>query len=245
MSDGEQATEIEETGDATAEEETGDATAEEPTAEEAAQEVTDGETAGETADLEALVAENPAEVALFLERLGLVNDLLDTAELATAAMDDRMVQELTATASNLGAAADGAATDDLAKLGESTGENAADLADAIEGMARLQRSGTLDDLLALADAVALGSAALDDEMVTQLAATGSRLGELADVAADDDVADTLETLLEALGEAGDEEPTTVGALGLLGALRDPEVKRGMGFLVAVARALGRDVSGEP
>ncbi|MDG5777571.1 DUF1641 domain-containing protein [Haloarculaceae archaeon H-GB2-1] len=189
--------------------------------------------------LESLVAENPEEVARFLERLGLVNDLLDTAELATSAMDDRMVQELTGTATNLGAAADGMATEDLAKLGESTGENAAELADAIEGMAKLQRSGTLDDLLALGDAVALGTAAMDDEMVMKLTATGSKLGELADTAADDDVARSLEAMLEALGEASDEEPTAVGAFGLLGAMRDPEVKQGMGFLVAVARALGR------
>jgi len=93
-----------------------------------------------------------------------------------------------------------------ARLGEATGENADELADAIETLARLQRSGTLDDLLAMADLLALASNAMDDEMVTDLAATGTRLGEVADTATDDDVARTLEDVLEAVGEAGD-EPT--------------------------------------
>src|SRR6056297_852799 len=102
-------------------------------------------------DLEELVADNPEEVARFLEHLGIVNELLDTADLASAAMDDRMVEELAGTATNLGAAADGLATPETARLGEATGENAAELADAIETLARLQRSGTLDDLMAVAD----------------------------------------------------------------------------------------------
>ncbi|OLZ40603.1 hypothetical protein A6E15_06180 [Natrinema saccharevitans] len=198
----------------------------------------------ETADagdptLEELVAENPDEVARFIERLGVVNELLDTADLATAAMDDRMVQELSGTATNLGAAADGLATDEVPALGEATGENADELADAIETLARLQRSGTLDDLLAMTDLLALASSAMDDDMVTDLAATGTRLGEVADTAADDDVARTLGDLLEAVGEAGSEPAEPVGPVGVAKALRDPDVKAGAGFLLTLAKALGR------
>lgn len=192
--------------------------------------------------LDELVAENPDEVARFLERLDLVNDLLDTTGLAMAAMDDRMVQELSGTATNLAAAADGLATPETARLGEAAGENADDLADAVEALARLQRSGTLEDLLAMADLLALGTSAMDDDMVTDLAATGTRLGEVADTAADDEVARTLETLLEAVGEAGSDPVEPVGAVGLVRALRDPEVKAGMGFLVALARAIGRETA---
>ncbi|PCR88928.1 DUF1641 domain-containing protein [Natrinema ejinorense] len=198
----------------------------------------------ETADagdptLEELVADNPEEVARFLERIDVVNDLLDTADLATAAMDDRMVQDLSGTATNLGAAADGLATDEVAALGEATGENADDLADAIEALARLQRSGTLDDLVAIADVAALGSSAMDDGMVTKLAATGTSLGEVADTAADDDVARTLEAVLGAVGEAGAEPTKPIGVRGLVRALRDLDVRRGLGFVIAVARKTGR------
>ncbi|TYL37995.1 hypothetical protein CV102_14870 [Natronococcus pandeyae] len=195
----------------------------------------------EAPNLEELVAENPDEVARFLERLGVVNDLLDTADLATAAMDDRMVQELSGTATNLGAAADGLATEEVAQLGEATGENADELAEALETLARLQRSGTLDDLAALADIAALASNAMDDEMVTDLAATGTSLGELADTAADDDVARTLESLLEAVGEAGSEPAEPVRVIDLVKSLRDPDVKAGLGFFVALAKAVGRAV----
>lgn len=193
----------------------------------------------DVATLEDLVADNPDEVARFLERVGVVNELLDTADLATAAMNDRMVEELAGTATNLGSAADELATPEVARLGEAAGENADGLADAIETLARLQRSGTLDDLLAMADLLALTLNAMDDEMVTDLAATGTRLGEVADTAADEDVARTLESLLEAVGEAGSEPAEPIGALGAAKALRDPEVKAGMGFLLSLAKALGR------
>jgi len=186
------------------------------------------------------VAERPAEVARFLGNLGQVNDLLDGAALGTAAMDDEMVQTLARTGTNLGAAADGLATPEAARLGEATGENATELAEAVETLAELQRSGTLDDVLALADTLALATAALDDEMVTNLAATGSRLGELADTAADEEVARSLESVLTAVGEAGEEPPESPGVFGLARALRDPEVKAGLGFLLAVAKAIGRD-----
>lgn len=194
---------------------------------------------GEGPSLEAIVADNPEEVARFLERLDVVNELLDTVALATAAMDDRMVQELSGTATELTAAADGLATPEAAELGEVTGENADDLADAIETLARLQRSGTLDDLAALADVAALASNAMDDGMVTDLAATGTSLGEVADTAADDDVARTIESLLEAVGEAGTEPTEPVGAVGLVRAMRDPEVRAGVGFFLSLAKAIGR------
>ncbi|AEH39427.1 DUF1641 domain-containing protein [Halopiger xanaduensis] len=193
----------------------------------------------QTAALEELVDENPDEVARFLERIGVVNDLLDTADLATAAMDDRMIEELAGTTTNLGAAADGLATEEVARLGEATGENAEDLADGLETLARLQRSGTLDDLAALVDLAALALNAMDDDMVTDLAATGATLGEVADTAADEDVAWTLEGLLEAVGEAGSEPAEPAGPIDVAKALRDPDVKAGLGFLLSLAKAMGR------
>jgi uncharacterized protein YjgD (DUF1641 family) len=192
-------------------------------------------------EVRAAIAENPDEVARFLGNLDEVNDLLDGTAVATSAMDDGMVQRLAERGSNLGAAADGLATPEAAQLGEAAGENADEMAEAIETVGRLQRSGTLDDVVELLDTLALVSAAMDDEMVTNLAATGTRLGEIADTAAEDDVARSLESLLEAIGEAGDQPPESPGVIGLVRAMRDPEVKTGMGFLVGVARALGRDL----
>lgn len=185
------------------------------------------------------IEENPHEVARFLERLDLVNEFLDAADVAVSGLDDDMVTELAGTSTTLALAANGLATPETVGLGETVGENADDLSAAVETLVGLQRDGTLDDLAALGDVVSLGSAALDDEMVTSLAHTGGRLGELADVAADDETARGLQTLLTAVGAANAGDADQVGPVGLVRALRDPEVQTGMGFLVALARELGR------
>jgi len=188
--------------------------------------------------LETAVAEHPEEVVAFVERLGLVNELLDTTALATAALDDEMVVRLAGTSSLLAESADGLATPGTARLAASVGENADDLEHALETLLRLERAGTLAELAELADAVTLLTAALDDEMVVRLARTGCSLGEMADTAAEPETARGIQRLLAAVGEAGGEPPEEVGAVGLVRALRDPEVRRGMGFLLALARGLG-------
>jgi uncharacterized protein YjgD (DUF1641 family) len=149
-----------------------------------------------------------------------------------------MVESLAGTGTNLAMAADGMATEEAAQLGEAVGENAGEIAEGIETVAYLQRTGTLDDLAEFADLAALASAAMDDEMITSLTSTGSRLGEVADTAADDQVASGIEDLLNALGEASAEEQEPVGAIGLVRSIRDPDVKAGLGVLLSVARALG-------
>jgi uncharacterized protein YjgD (DUF1641 family) len=104
----------------------------------------------------------------------------------------------------------------------------------------------LDDVNELLDVMALATAAADDEMVASVAGTAASLGELADEAAEPETINGARTLLRALGDAGDPETTYrgVGALGLLRALRDPEVKRGIAFLVALARGIGRELDCE-
>lgn len=184
------------------------------------------------------IEENPEAVAEFVARLDRVNELLDVLELGTSALDDEMVTRLTSTGSTLAESADAMATDETVRLAETVGRDGDELADAMATVAELQRNGTLDDLAALSDLLALANGALDDEMVMRLAGTGTGLGELADTAADPDTARGLERMLDAVGDASTDEPEPVGALGLVKATRDPEVKRGLGYLVAIARALG-------
>jgi len=193
-------------------------------------------------DFESLVADNPEEVARLLERLDEVNELLDVASLLTAAADDEMVQSVTETGTNLGMAADGMATDELVQLGDAVGENADDLAEGLEALARLQRTGTLDDLLELAQIASLLTAAMDDEMVMSLSNLGSQLGGVADTAAEEDVSRGLESVLHAVGDATSEEVEPVGAIGLAKAIRDPEVKAGLGVALALVKGLGENVA---
>ncbi|WP_256295716.1 DUF1641 domain-containing protein [Haloarchaeobius salinus] len=192
----------------------------------------------EAEELTEAIERNPEAVAEFVARLDRVNELLDVLELGTSALDDEMVTRLAGTGSTLAESADAMATDETVQLAEAVGRDGDDLADAMATVAELQRNGTLDDLAALSDLLALANGALDDEMVMRLASTSSGLGELADTAAEPETVRGLERILEAVGDASAEEPEPVGALGLVKATRDPEVKEGLGHLVAIARALG-------
>jgi uncharacterized protein YjgD (DUF1641 family) len=189
--------------------------------------------------LEAAIAENPDAVAAFVRHLDAVNELLDVVALGTSALEDDMVAELAGTAATLAEAGDGLATDETVRLAALVGENGDELADALETLVTLQRAGTLDELVGLADALTLLTAALEDDMVAELARTGSRLGEVADEAADPDAVRGLTRLVQAVGDAETAEPDRVGAVGLLRATRDPEVQAGLGYLLALARAVGR------
>ncbi len=49
----------------------------------------------------------------------------------------------------------------------------------------------------------------------------------------------------AVADAGGRAPTQVGAFGMLRALRDPDVQRAAGFLIQVARGLGKQLDDAP
>jgi uncharacterized protein YjgD (DUF1641 family) len=205
------------------------------------QQEVDGE-AVEATDLEAAIAENPEAVADFIERLDAVNELLDVVDLGTSAMTDEMVVELSGTAETLAASADGIATDETVGLAESVGENGGELQEALDTLVDLQRSGTLDELAELGDVVSLGTSAMTDEMVRSLAGTGSSLGELADTAAQDETRDGLAAMLNSVSAAEQAETVAVGPVGLMKAVRDPEIQHGLGYLLAIAKALGQQQS---
>ena len=184
-------------------------------------------------------------MAAFVERLEAVSELLGVHSVGERASTDGMVRGLSATGSTRAESADGLATEETVALAEAVGENGDELRDALDTLVVLQRSGTLDDLTELAAVASLGSAALDDEMVRSLAGTGAALGEVAQAASDDDTRDGIETLLAGVGDAEREPAERVGPVGLVRELRDPDVQHGLGFLLAVAGAVGRERSADP
>lgn len=193
-------------------------------------------------ELQTAIEENPEEVARFVQRLDAVNELLDVLSLGEGALTDEMVRDLSDTTATLAESADALATDETVTLAETVGDNGGEFQEALESLLSLQRSGTLDELVEIADTVSLLTAALDDEMVRSLATTGDSLGEVAQTAADDDVRAGLETMLTGVGEAHEEPPERVGALGLLKHSRDPDVQYGLGYLLAIAKAIGQSHS---
>jgi len=199
-----------------------------------------GEGVSEQSDLEAAIERNPEAVAEFVERLDAVNELLDVLSLGENALDDGMVRELSATGSTLAESADGIATDETVALAETVGENGDELREALDTVLTLQRSGTLDELAEIAEVGSLATAALDDEMVTSLAGTGAALGEVAQTAADDDTRDGVTAMLEGVGAAHRSDPEPVGALGLARSIRDPDIQYGLGYVLAVSKAIGQE-----
>ncbi|SFR34835.1 Uncharacterized conserved protein YjgD, DUF1641 family [Halogeometricum rufum] len=193
-----------------------------------------------TTDLERAIEENPEAVARFVERLDVVNELLDVVELGSGALEDDMVAELTGTAATLAEAGDAAATPETVRLAAAVGENGDELSEALETLVELQRSGTLDDVVALADVVSLASGALEDDMVAELASTGSALGEVVDEASDPDTVRGLTVLVRAVGRASDPDdpPEPIGLRGVIRALRDGDVRAGVGYFVSIAKSVG-------
>ncbi len=100
----------------------------------------------------------------------------------------------------------------------------------------------LDTVGQTVDLLSFAAEALDDEMVVMLARTADQLGELADTASEPETVQGLQSMLVAVGDAADEPPERVGTLGLLRSLRDPEVQLGLGFILAIARALGQELN---
>ena len=198
----------------------------------------------ERSDLEAAIEQNPEAVAQFVERLDAVNELLDVLSLGENALDDEMVRELSATGATLAESADGIATDETVALAAAVGENGDELREALETLTELQRSGALDELAELAQVGSLATAALDDEMVRSLAGTGSALGEVAQTASDDSARDGVKSMLEGVGAAHRSDPEPVGALGLARSVRDPEIQYGLGYVLAIAKAIGRERADE-
>ena len=199
---------------------------------------------GDNDALEEAIAENPEAVAEFVERLDAVDELLDVLTLGESALSDEMMRELSSTAGTLAESADGLATEETVALAAAVGDNGEELTEALDTLVTLQRSGTLDELAEIADVGSLATAALSDEMMRSLAATGSGLGEGADTAADEDTREGITRLLNSVGAAEDTEPKRVGAFGLARNIRDPEVQYGLGYLLALAGAIGRNRADE-
>lgn len=173
------------------------------------------------AALDRAIEERPGAVIDFVERLDRANAILDTTSLATSAIDDDLVSGLAETGSRLfGGGGDSGSP---ATLAAAVGANAADLERALRTLSRLERDGTLDELAAAGETLRQVEAAVDDETV--------------DLASDPAVVDDIRRLLRAVREAEDAE-ADLGSVGLLRALRDDEVRRGLSFLVALSRSLG-------
>ena len=120
------------------------------------------------------------------------------------------------------------------------------LAELIEIAVKLKESGILDLLRELADMAdeIVSSIADDAGLYRTLGLADAAQSGLAKVEDDDFIQAkiVLENLvkcsMKGLAEAGRKEIPRVGLFGMLGALRDKDVQKGLGLLLALAKGMG-------
>ncbi|WP_135305587.1 DUF1641 domain-containing protein [Haloarcula amylovorans] len=226
---------------------------------------TNGERSPETDEGEAALREvverHDEALAGAVDRTDELEDALETAILMLATANEDEIEHLTASSSNLLEAADGISTQEMAELATDIGANANELADALETVVTLQRTGDLDDLVTIATAF---SESLSTEEIRDLATIleegGGEMVDALDIVLklqrenhleelvaltttlstleiDDNTAEGLNTVLSAVGEA-QRESESVGILGLVSQLRSRDARAGLGFITELLTALG-------
>jgi uncharacterized protein YjgD (DUF1641 family) len=185
--------------------------------------------------LDRAIEERPGEVIAFVERLDQANSVLDGSRRPTDRSRRRPrrtpAEELfdgfadtTAALFGAGTGAENPAA--LAALATAVGTNAGDMERALRKLARLERDGTLRDLAEAGETLRQFEAELGEET--------------ADLFEDPEVAGEVGRMLRAFKTAEAVPAERLGLFGLARELRDEEVQRGMGYLVALARELGRE-----
>lgn len=173
----------------------------------------DAATGDGEAALRAALAEHGDDLAAAIEASDELDDVLETAVLILASADEMEVEHVTDSSVHLLHAVDGLTTADAADLAGEVGANAGELSTVLETLLELEREGHLDELVAL-------SKQLSALEVEPEAVAGAN------------------TLLAAVGDA-ERESEPVGLLGALRALRHPDARAGLGYLVATLKAVGR------
>ena len=187
------------------------------------------------AALDRVIEERPGEVIAFVERLDRANDVLDGSR-RSADRERRRPRrtpaeeffdgfaETTSALFGAGTGAENPAA--LAALATAVGTNAGDMERALRKLAALERNGTLRDLAEAGETLRQFEAELGEET--------------ADLFEDPAVAGEVGRMLRALQAAEEAPENRLSVLGFARELRDEEVQRGMGYLVALARELGRE-----
>ncbi|MFP8890335.1 DUF1641 domain-containing protein [Natrialbaceae archaeon A-CW2] len=169
------------------------------------------------------IKSDPEAVATFVHQHGHTEKLLDR----------------TTTSSDTTAAKD--ITGEKDRLNQVVEDNTGELANGLERVVQLERDGDLETLVGLANTVSLLAAAVDDDIIMSVSELGSSLGEIADTTANPDTVVGIQALMNGIGEGANGSTGRMGIIGLVRALRDPNVQRGLGFLIAVTRSTGEDL----
>lgn len=134
------------------------------------------------------------------------------------------------------------AADVLTKMMEKLAENGDALLSALDKLIYLEKSGILNELVAMSEMI-LGIKKIPeeflDEDVQEMASKNMELLLSLALSVDDDMIRYVEKMIDAFKKTKDSEP--VGITGVLKAMRDPDVQKALGFMIAFAKNLGKNI----
>ncbi|MEM0503843.1 MAG: DUF1641 domain-containing protein [Archaeoglobaceae archaeon] len=119
-------------------------------------------------------------------------------------------------------------------------ENKEAILNALDKLVWLEKSGNLDAIIGFASLIKIVQDSISDIVVDRTSEILSNLGLLSVKFTNDRAL----ALLNAIGDAicrCESEPQPVGLIGLIRALRDPDVKKAIGILVNIAKELGKQI----
>ena len=130
--------------------------------------------------------------------------------------------------------------EELEPIVKKISDNKEELIRAIDKLVWLEKSGNLDALLGFSALIKIVQDSISDAVVDRNVEVLANLGLISTKF----TSDRALMLFNALGDAicrCEKEPEPIGLLGLLKALREPEVKKALGMLVNIARELGKNI----
>lgn len=119
-------------------------------------------------------------------------------------------------------------------------ENKEYLAEAIDKLVWLEKSGNLDALLGFSALIKIVQDSISDAVVDRNMEMLANIGLISTKF----TSDRALMIFNALGDAicrCEKEPEPIGVVGLMRALREPEVQKALGMLVNIARELGKNL----
>ncbi len=134
----------------------------------------------------------------------------------------------------------GDVVEELEPLLKKIAENREHLAEAIDKLVWLEKSGNLDALLGFSALIKIVQDSISDAVVERNMEMLSNIGLISTKF----TSDRALKLFNALGDAicrCEREPEPVGLIGLMKALREPEVQKALGMLLNIARELGKNI----
>lgn len=117
--------------------------------------------------------------------------------------------------------------------------------EVIKGLEKLDEE-SVEQLVDLLGTVQMMKGYLTDQTVADLARILTSMLKVVNAISNSDLIDVIEKAMQDPGlDKALLNPPKIGLLGLLGALRDPEVQKGLGIVITLVKALGRASGSQP